>query len=100
MPCDLNSEHIGPCGPDCRLPRPDRPLRSPLDCKHNRMHLIQESRSGPPPLRESVWICRDCGQFSVSGWKDGVTYRVEFTLSTRASVEAAGRYLRYLESED
>ena len=77
----------------------DHPLISPCDCKHFRAHLIEESRSGPPSRRHCVTVCRDCGEFTVTAFQDGVHTRITVTLSTPTSIEAACRYLKYLESE-
>lgn len=73
---------------------------SPCDCKHRRMKFIQSSQGSPPAYRHYVEVCQDCGEFLVSGWKEGVSFRITFTLGTMESVEAAGKYLKYLEAED
>jgi hypothetical protein len=78
----------------------ERPLISPCDCKHGRTEFIQSTRSSPPPYREYVYVCRDCGQFTVVATRNGEHIRVEFTLSTPEGIEAAGRYLKYLEADE
>ena len=72
---------------------------SPCDCEHPRTHFIQGGRWGPPLGSNHVSVCRDCGQFIVTATKGAERIRVEFALSTPESVEAAGRYLEYLEAE-
>ena len=84
---------------------PDRPKAldrlpiSPIDCQHLGSLLIQSHRSSSPPERHLVTVCPRCGQFTVAGSKEGVYFRVTFDLPTENLVEAAGRYLEYLEAE-
>lgn len=77
-------------------------LRSPIDCKHHRTLFVEESRwSGDGGSGSNhVHICRDCGQFVVSGHRSGAHFRVEFTLATDECVEAAGRYAEFLKGSE
>jgi hypothetical protein len=70
---------------------------SPCDCKHRRTLFIQSSRSSPPPRREYVTVCRDCGEFRVSVYQGGEAVVSTFTLVTDKQVEAAARYVRFIE---
>ena len=48
--------------------------------------------------RHHIHVCKRCGQFRVHGWKDGTYFDIRFSLSTEELVEAAGAFLRYLQS--
>lgn len=77
---------------------------SPADCRHRARTLIKSSRGvtatpGHMSYSYGVWLCRDCGQFEVKGWKNGQSYSVEFTLCRDDDLHAAGQWVRLLQGE-
>lgn len=78
--------------------RIERPLISPCDCRHPRMLMITETLA--PGDRDLVQVCADCGEFQISGRRGDEHFRLAFNLATDRSVEAAGRYARFLREEE
>jgi predicted RNA-binding Zn-ribbon protein involved in translation (DUF1610 family) len=77
---------------------------APYACKHERMLFVESCRSTPPPYRHTVFLCPACGTFRVAGRVTGereeVSFKVEFTLPTEELAEAAGQYSRLLRQEE
>lgn len=79
---------------------------SPVDCDHFGSLFIQSSRGtplgdmSPAPDRHCVRLCPKCGQFEVAAHKGSEYIEVRFTLPTQELVNAAGRYLAYLNTEE
>lgn len=89
---------------DCVTPKTDRSktMISPSDCRHSRPLFISGSRdlSEHGSGSHTVTICPDCGLFFVTGWRDGVGFKVTFDLATDETVEAAGKWCKLLDSEE
>lgn len=77
---------------------------APYACKHERMLFVESCRSNPPPYRHTVLLCPECGTFRVagrvSGEREEVSFRVEFSLPTDEMAEAAAQYSRWLRQEE
>lgn len=72
---------------------------SPCDCKHERTLFIQGGRGSPPPMREHVSLCADCGTFRVFREVAGERMKVQFQLVTAEHMEAAGQFIRLMAEE-
>lgn len=73
---------------------------SPIDCKHERTAFVSSMSGSPPPVREEISVCRDCGRFRVMAQQDGVTIVTTFELATWGQVDAAAQYARLLDADD
>lgn len=69
--------------------------------------LFVQSSAGTPlgpdstaPDRHSVFVCADCGQFQIMAHKEDVFLNVRFTLGHPRLVEAAGRFMDYLNEAE
>lgn len=74
-----------------------------LDCKHRNRQLVSAMSSvgnERPDQSHHVYICLDCGEFTVHTRVGGVHATVSFALATEASVAAAGKWLEELKDED
>jgi hypothetical protein len=60
-----------------------------IDCKHNRRMLIQGSSGSAG--RDRVYLCPDCGEFTVSAEKDGAHFNLKFSLYSNAALIAASQ---------
>ena len=75
---------------------------SPVDCKHHQTLFIKQSRwsgnsgSGSHYVR----VCKDCGEFIVSGHHQGNAFRLTFTLDSDECVAAAGQYAKFLSQSE
>lgn len=74
---------------------------SPSNCEHKHALFVQAGNvvSTETHSREQVELCPDCGKFLIYGHKDGVYFRITFTLPTPELVEAAGQFVKFLNRE-
>ncbi len=74
---------------------------SPVDCRHTGSLLVESVRVSGPGIHQSedVTICPHCGTFVVTGYRDGVTFRVAFQLATSEQLDAAMQYVRHIEQD-
>jgi len=72
------------------------------NCNHKKTSFIQSSRfSGNDGNgRDIVEICLLCGKVFVSGDRDFKHFRVEFRLALSEQLEAAERWVAYINGED
>lgn len=73
---------------------------TPGKCRHRHQDNIESSSmiGGESTFSHDVYICRDCGQFTVRGWTNGEYFNVSFALVLQEHVEAAGILVRELEA--
>jgi hypothetical protein len=70
----------------------------PLDCNHQNLLVMSSRAMGTDDNshRYEVRLCRVCGHFSVWGEQNGEHFDFGFELVRDEYIEAAGRYIEYL----
>ena len=69
---------------------------SPCDCKHERTRLLGggSGSSDGDSWRNDAWLCTDCGEIHVVGWRNGQRMEVRFGLCCDDDLRAAANYMR------
>lgn len=71
--------------------------RSGSECEHD-FHFITSGRgTGIAQTSSLVIVCKHCGLFQVTANVNGQFAKVDFRLSTKESVEYAGKYLQIID---
>lgn len=74
----------------------------PLDCDHRNLLVMSSRAIGTDNNnhRYEVRLCRVCGHFSVWGEQNGEHFDFGFELVRDEYIEAAGKYIEYLNRDD
>ena len=74
---------------------------SPCDCKHRRRQFVSSGwcTGIEESSRYAVTLCLECGEFAIFTENNNQAMTVRFALVGEEAVEAAGKWNRYLNSE-
>lgn len=73
-----------------------------VGCKHKHRVMLESSNLISKERQESttVWLCRDCGEFSITTRVNGQYCKVHFRLVRDEDLEGAGKFVEVLRKEE
>ncbi len=69
-----------------------------LDCKCDRRHFVSSGFGSGG--RHRITVCKDCGKIFVFTDKDGVSSETRFHINSLDTLEAIGKWTRYVNEVD